>query len=411
MSPSRAPHPRLAAALGAAGAAVLLVAGSSACQVVERARAGAGVSSAVDELMAWEAITLEAGVDASAEQVYDYLLQTAAAAGEAGSDGEEPSMDDARRLAELELTTAIGAPDGKTAMRDLEPYTSLNSAMVLSFGGDDVTGLKNINGIRYARADVAALVEDALYGDEAAVAEAERFTQEASRLPDSLTVPGTALSGDWVEVDPYRYDAYTAALVEGEPRVAPESAEAFAGALTDAGDLLTADSLWGFVEGLESAAGGDATLDPAGEERGADLLRAELPAGDAWRALEPMLTLLTEQSARFGMPPLVAEPTGDAAAEPVTAELTVRNGVLSGITFDLAQFAPGGAEAGAGTAELPLSLDLTGGSALSLTAPASGGPLVAEDLTVALLYLADRAEEQADDPDRADVPGPMQPGS
>ncbi|MEO3755938.1 hypothetical protein [Streptomyces sp. B6B3] len=406
MSLSRAPHPRLAAALGAAGAAVLLVVGTSACQVVERARAGAGVAGAVDELLAWEAVTLEAGVDASADQVYDYLLRTAAG----GSGGEEPSRDDARRLAELDLTTAIGAPDGRTAMRDLEPYTSLNSAMVMSFGGDDVTGLKNINGVRYARADVAALVEDALHGDEATVAEAERFVQEASRVPDSLAVPGAALAGDWVEVDPYRYDDYTAALVEGESRVEPETAEAFAGALTDAGDLLTANSLWGFVEGLESALRGDATLEPAGEERGAELLRAELPAGDAWRALEPLLTLLTEQSARFGMPPLVAEPADDAAAEPVTAELTVRNGVLTGIAFDLAQFAPGGAEA-AGGAGLPLSLDLTGGSALSLTAPASGGPLQPEDLTVALLYLADRAEDQTADPDRADIPGPMQPGS
>jgi hypothetical protein len=77
--------------------------------------------------------------------------------------------------------------------------------------------------------------------------------------------------------------------------------------------------------------------------------------------------------------------------------------VLTDVTFDAGQFAPA-----PGAGALPLHFTLTGGTALSLTPP-DNGLLTPEDLTVALMYLRAQNEERAEDPDRANVPGPVQP--
>ncbi len=127
-----------------------------------------------------------------------------------------------------------------------------------------------------------------------------------------------------------------------------------------------------------------------------------MPAGEAHHAVGPLLDLLAEQSERFGLPPLVAEPADPQAT--VSAELAIRNGVLTHATFDVGQFA------GPGAGSLPLELFLAGGSALNLNPPeGAAGALTAEELSVALLYLADLQERREEDEDRADVPGPMQP--
>ncbi|WP_129841729.1 hypothetical protein [Streptomyces sp. RFCAC02] len=110
---------------------------------------------------------------------------------------------------------------------------------------------------------------------------------------------------------------------------------------------------------------------------------------------------MNDQAERFGLPRLVDRPAdGDGT---VTARLEIRGGVLTDATVDLGQF--GGADAGT----LPLDLSLAGGSALSLKAPESDGPLDPRELTVALMYLSAEAAERNEDPDRADVPGPVQP--
>jgi hypothetical protein len=281
--------------------------------------------------------------------------------------------------------------------------------MTVAFGGNDVLGLKNIDGDSYARVNPVAIADDALHGDEAEVAEAERFARNALRLPDALAVPREALSGNWVPVDPFLYADYAEVLSTGEAAVTePGVADDVAGALTDAGELLTPDAERVFVDGLRAALDGESvTYQRAGRERGAEVVELRMTAGEAWDALGPLLTLFAGQAERFGVPPVVAEPGGEAVREQVSAELSLRNGVLSGVTLDLAQFAPPGAE---DLPALPLSVALNSGSALAMTPPA-GEVLTAEDLSMALLWLEQEAEERDAAPDRAGIPGPMQPGS
>lgn len=371
--------------------------------MIQQARAGLEVSDAADELLSWEALTVGATLEATPEEVYAYLQRAAARDG----GHRQPSADQARLLADLELTVAVGDPERETQMRDLDPDDPLDGAMTVNFGGRDVAGVKNIGDHTYVRLGAQAVVDDVYDAGEAAVARAQRLEEDAAQLPDSLTAARNALAGNWVEIDPDRYPDYAAALSEGgADGISADASERMAGALVDGGELLTPEAQWGFVEALETTLRSDATLSSSGEARGAELVTVTMAADDARRALAPLLALLTAQTERFGLPPLVDPAPSDAsdATEPVETRLEIRNGVLTAATFDLGQLA--GPDAGS----LPLRLALTGGSALSLNPPdPADGQLTPEDLTVALLYL-DTLEEQRDaDDDRADVPGPMQP--
>ena len=369
---------------------------------MQNATTGLQVSDAVDELLSWEAVTVAASIDATPEQVRDYLSRSAARNGT----GRQPTERDARLLSHLELTIAVGDPGRDRALHDLDEDDPLDGAMTVNFGGRDITGVKSIGDRTYVRLGTEALVADVLDGDEAAVSHAHRFAEDADLLPPSLDTAARALRGDWVEVDPYEFDAYAQALHESG-HVDADTADRLGGALLDGGRLLTPQAQWELVEQLNATLRAHATVHPAGQARGAELVTVRMPAGEAQRALGPLLTLLAAEADRFGLPPLVDQPTDPDA--PVEAQLAIRNGVLDGVTVDLGQF--GGPDAGS----LPLHLDLAGGSALSLKAPGSGNdapeaqPLTPDDLAVALLYLQMREEERAADEDRADVPGPMQP--
>ncbi|GAA2379098.1 MULTISPECIES: hypothetical protein [Streptomyces] len=328
--------------------------------------------------------------------MYDYLLTLAARDG-----GPEPSMDDARLLADMELLAVVGDPEREIRLKDRRNADPLAGAVALNFGGLDAVGVKNILGRTFVRVSVDTVVRDVYRGGEAANAEAAHFVRDAGALPDSLRVARDALRGAWVEVDPYQYDEYARA-VSDHTLLGAEQAQVFAAAMSEGGNTLDPAGQWRFAADLGAALRSGATLERAGQERGAELVEVRLPAGQAQRALSPLLTLLTEQGARFGLPP-VFHPPADPD-ERVTARLAIRNGVLSEVAFDLGQFG------GAGAGELPLRMTLTGGSAISLTAPPENRDvLTPQDLTVALMYLRTQRDAREENPERANIPGPLQP--
>ncbi|WP_049578029.1 hypothetical protein [Streptomyces sp. SBT349] len=378
--------------LSALGGVAVLATTAGACQVVQNARAGLEISDAAERLLAWEGVTVVATVDATPEQIHDYLVSTGA---------REPTDAQARLLADLELTVSLGRPADEVALNDLEAGDPLSGAMTVNFGGRDVAGVKQLEGTTYVRLGGEAVIEDVYGGGEAAVSAAERFERDAAGLPASLGTAALALQGEWVQVEPFEADAYADALSE-HGGVPTGTADAAAGALTDAAELLDPETLWDAADRAEATLRSSASLRDAGEERGAELIDVRMPAGEAHQAVEPLLTLLNEQGARFGLPPLADEPADPGAT--VTSRLSIRNGVLANASVDLAQFSAEDAPA------LPLGLALTGGSALNLNPPETEGePLTPDDLAVALMYLAEENEARTEDDSRADIPGPIQP--
>ncbi|MEV1010725.1 hypothetical protein [Streptomyces sp. NPDC049881] len=383
---------------------MLLSAATVACQAVEHVQAGREMSAAVDELLSWESLTIGAGIDATPEEVAAYLDAVTARDG-----GAPATPGQARLLAELELTVAVGDPDRERRMRDLGPDDELDGAMTVNFGGRDVAGVKNIEDRTYVRVGAQSIVDDVYGGDEAAVAAAARFEEDAQELPSSVGAAAGALHGNWTEIDPYLLDDYAAALHEAGG-VDEAAAGRLGTALVDGASLLVPETQLALADALGDALRSGGELHRRGDADGAEQVDVSLPAADAWRALDPLLGVMTEQLRQFGLPPLVTAPDEEDGGR-VTARLQIRNGVLTDATVDLAQFggAAAAAEAADGASALPLHLSLAGGSALSLKPPESDGPLDPAELTVALMYLRVQAEERAEDPDRADVPGPMQP--
>lgn len=382
--------------MAALGGVAALAISTGGCTLIQQAQTGLTVSGAADQLLSWEGLSLQATLDATPDEMYDYLLRMASRDG-----GPEPSMDEARLLADMELLAVIGDPEREIRMKDRENADPLAGAVALNFGGLDAVGVKNILGRTFVRVSVDTVVRDVYRGDEAANAEAAHFLRDAGALPDSLRVARGALRGEWVEIDPYQYDGYARAVSE-HTVLGEREAEVFAAAMSDGGNTLDPAGQWRFAADLGSALRSGATLRPAGQERGADVVEVRLPAGQAQRALSPLLTLLTDQGARFGLPP-VFHPPADPD-EQVSARLAIRNGVLSEVTFDLGQFG------GAGAGELPLRMTLTGGSAIGLTPPPENRDvLTPQDLTVALMYLETQREIRAENPERANIPGPLQP--
>lgn len=421
--------------LAALGGAALLTAAAVGCQAAQSAGAdqagqagqpAAGeVTGAVEQLLSWEALTVQATLDASADELYARLRQAERPG------GPRASRDDARALSELELTAVVGDPGTDTDLVDLGADAPLDTALSLGFGGEDALGVKRVQGRMFTRVNAQTIVRDVYAAGDAAAARAARFTEDAAQLPEPVRVAGDALRGGWVEAEPHLYEAYAEAL--DDSGIAPSGTVAgLTAALSDAQRLLDGNTQWAFARELTDALGSGATVRAAGEEHGARLYRLELGAADARRALGPLLELLAWQQARFGLPPLAGgtggpgdggsaasgaagEPgTGGAGNERVTAELSVRNGQLTHVTFDLAQLGSSAdAGAGAGTdaadARLPLRLALAGGTALSLEPPPVRGRLTPQDLTVALMYLRVRQEEREEEAGRPNIPGPIQP--
>lgn len=386
--------------LAALGGVAVLTAATAGCQVAQSAQAGAGVPDALDELLSLESVTAQAEFAATPAQVHDYLRRSAAAHGE-----PEPTAEQARVLSELEVTTVVGVPNGDedhARLREQSEGEPLDTALAIGFGGEDAVGVKNVDERTYFRVNGPALVRDAYGGSEAEAERAMRMVRDSERLPDSLEAARDAFQANWVEGDPHLFEAYSDALHDGAD-VPYSGTDRIAAALTDANALLTAGAQWSLVEGLRTAAGGATTLREAGEENGAQLVEVRLPAMDAQRALGPALRVLAEQGERFGLPPLVYEPD-DPDAE-VAGELSIRNGVLTGVTFDVGQFGGDAEEAGS----LPLEVSLRSGAAIPLDEPDDSAELAPEDITVALLYLRVWGEQRDADPDRANVPGPVQP--
>ncbi|SFB80416.1 hypothetical protein [Streptomyces aidingensis] len=377
---------------------------------METAAAGAQADDALDRLMSREAVTVDLALGATADEMYAYLRHSAEASG-----GPAPTRHAAGVLASLEFTAVVGDPGEDRRMRDLEEGEPLDIALSLGFGGKDAIGLKRVDEQTFVRIGAETVVQDVLRGKPEDVSRTVRFMEHAAGLPGSLDTAARALAGSWVLVDPFRYPEYAAAIeagITGAGRDAERAAEQTGGvgraedvaeALTGADPLLSPEAQWDMVARLENSVRTTGTrLHSLGKEDGTERMELTVPAGRAQQALGPLLDLLRGQSARFGLPPLVHDPADPDT--PVTAVLTLRNGVLSEIEFDLAQFG------GPGFPPLPLEIALTSGAAISLNPPRdTGQTLDPEDLTVALLYLALREEQREQDPNRGNLPGPVQP--
>ncbi|HZG05828.1 MAG TPA: hypothetical protein VE546_20005 [Streptomyces sp.] len=357
--------------LAAAGCA-LLIAASASCDTSERADAETRARRAVEKLGEWEAVSVTARVEAPADDVYAFLRRLGGREG-----GALPSRTDALALSRMETAITVGADK---PLKDVGEGDRLDSGTMVNFGGVDLAGYKSIGTDFYVRADWTRLASELNWG-HATVTQAAELAGSADELPPSLAAARDMFQGRWVQIDPEEFDHFARA-VGGKYG---ERAERLANSV----DLLqSARAQHHVVDSVRRALDEHASFRDAGRRDGAEHITVSLPARAVARDLAAALGPLEERFDGIGFAWLERAPDRE-----VTVDLALRDGALSGMTVDLAQFAgpedpegSGGSGDSGGSGKLPLTLFFAAGQAVPVEAPQGAKWLDPQDVMAAALY-------------------------
>ncbi|WNI17163.1 hypothetical protein [Actinacidiphila sp. ITFR-21] len=337
----------------------LIAAGSAACGTAQANHQGT-VRDAFTALGEQKSLTLDVSFDAPADRIYAVLR---------GEDGF--TRDDARSLADLRARYAVSAdrPLGRLQAGDKD----VSVAVAVS---DDAAGRKNLVEVRriagtlYVRADVKGLAkaDSTLSGgdggksggtgggpkDGGGLSGLNRLLDGSGHLPASLGAVEDAFDGRWISVDQKLLD--TLGMFTGSG-AAPEP---------------DARSQTRLLAALENALAGDAVFKDLGSRGGTDHVQVTVPARQLAKALKsPLASALKDVPGFSGGQLKELDAVPDKA---VTADVAVKNGAVSAVTVDVAQF-DGAAHPGT----LPLVVTFDSGAA-AVTAPADAKALDPADL-------------------------------
>lgn len=339
------------------GGTALLLAATVACGPPERVTSGAKVEDAVDTLTSQESATVVARLDGTPQQVRGFLEAA----------GQGASRRQAARLAEAELTVSLGAD---RPLRELEAYgPQTHLALALNLGDKDVLAYKSVAGKVYLRLQLRELARRG----HLARPELRRIgnlLRLADRLPRSLNSARALLKGRWVKLDPHSFQDFDWAVekLAGMPVTGDRA--------RGAGSVLDGTELRELLGGLEKVLVEKGTYPRAADEpqddptTSTERLEVALPAREVARELAPAVAPLGVRLRPSGVP-----------EREVTAELTIRRGVLATLTLDLGKLTDRD-----GSARLPLRLEFAGGDALSVAPPGKAKRLRPQDMLAAFLY-------------------------
>lgn len=350
--------------LAAIGCVTLIATASAACGTVQQIGAAAKVQNAVDKLGEQKAVTATVSFDATADQIWTAMK---------GSEGF--TRDNATALAGLHARLGLSSdkPLKDTAAAQ-DAKGAGDGASSFSFQlSSDAEGKRNLVEVRsvgkkiYLRADVKALTAlagpAAKDGDRAQI---DRFLAGSGELPSSLGVVKDALAGKWISIDPQVFSEFGKTFGGGKglgksPLPVPDASS------------FDAETQRQLVDAVKSAMEHNAKFTDKGTTNGVDHVTLTVPGGQAARDLAKGLAPLEKKIPGFTPPDVSDVPNKDFAVD-----LSIKDGMLSGIALDVAQFdeKPQG--------KLPLTIGLQGGSD-PVTAPAGAKELRPQDIMGAFM--------------------------
>jgi hypothetical protein len=324
--------------LAAAGVVALVAAGSAACGT---AQAGATpqdkVTGAFVKLGDQKSLTLGASIAASADQIYTAMKNE-----------DDFTRGDATTFAALHAKVSLSAD---------KPLSKLGDGDTSSFGfqlSSDAAGTQNLAEIRsvdktlYLRVDLNALekLDPSASGGDSGLND---LVGSLDQLPDSAGALKAAVDGKWISIDA---DALTSL------------AKTFGGDSGTTGSTSSLDpqSAKKLVTGLENSLTHNAKFTDLGSSGGADHIQVSVAAKQFASELKTSLSSVTSGVPGFSADDLDA--LDDVPNRTVTADVAIKDGSVSGLTFDLAQLNDKPA-----AGKVPLALTLDGGTA-PVSAPA-----------------------------------------
>ncbi|WP_277439530.1 hypothetical protein [Streptomyces sp. SPB162] len=343
--------------LAAIGCVALIASASAACGTVQQVGAAVKVKNAVDRLGEQKAVTATVAFDATEAQIW------AAMKGE-----DDFTKDDAKMLAGLHARLGVSSDKPlKDAAATQDAKGGMGDGSSFSFQlTSDAAGKQNLIEVRavdkkvYLRADVKAL--SALGGDKGGDrAGIDGFLGSADKLPPSLDVVKDALTGKWISLDPQVFTEFSKTLggdksLGKSPLPVPDPSS------------LDAKTQQQLVDAVKQAIAQNAKFTDKGSTDGVDHVIMTVPAGQTAKDLAKGFAPLEKQ-----IPGFKAPDPGKVPAKDLAVDLSIKDGMLSGISLDVAQFneKPQG--------KLPLVIGLNGGSA-PVEAPAGARELKPQDI-------------------------------
>jgi len=332
----------------------LVAAGSAACGTAQAGTTPQDkVGNAFTKLGDQKSLTLGASLDATADQIYAVLK------------GDDFTHDTASALAALHATFSVAAD------KPLSQATDDDSG---SYGfqlSSDAAGKQNLAEVRsvdqqlYLRFDLKALQKLAPDtsgdgGSGTSLADLNELLDSVDQLPSSAGALKAAVDGEWISVDPATLTSFAQTFGD------------LTGSGSSSGSGLDAQSTQQLVTAFEDALTHNAKFTDLGSSGGADHVQVSVPAQQFAGELKTSLASVAGDLPGFDAADL--DGLDDVPNRTVTADVAIKDGSVSGITFDLAQL-----DDQPHTGKLPLALTLRGGSD-PVTAPAGAQKFDPQDL-------------------------------
>lgn len=353
-----------------AGCVVFIASAAVACGTAENISAGTKAQRAVEKLNEQKAVTITGGFDGTESQIWSAMK------------GEDDfTHDSAKMLADLEISVSLSS---KTSLKDAtegKGAKAASSALSLSTGGKSpLLEVRSLAGKKYyVRADLEQLMSlasdtGAGGGDDAdSKAELKQFQamlDQADKLPSSYKSVKDLLGGKWVSIDP---DAFSELSEQFGAGTSGSGSGSGSGSSTDALDAKTQQKI---VKAVTKAVGSNATFKNAGSEDGVDHVTATVPAAKTADALSKALKPY-EDELPGGFDP---DDLKDAPKKNIGLDLAIKDGMLSGVTIDIAQLDD------KATGELPMTIGFSA-DAEPVRAPAGATTLNPQDVMGAVMQL------------------------
>ncbi|WP_037912191.1 hypothetical protein [Actinacidiphila yeochonensis] len=347
--------------LAAAGVVALISVGSVACGADKPTTPQGKVSDAFTKLDKQSTVTLDLSIDGSADQIYASM-----------KDEDGFTQADAKLLSSLHISVAASSKQQFSLLSKAKSTAGTSADLALT--SEDVVGgnlleVRTVGQKVYIRFDVKGLEKldvDPSASDTKGIDEANQFIDKADQLPASLASVKAALKGQWVSIDPKAYEQFV---------------QSMAGSL---GGSSSTDSLSNFkldattqkqaLAAIHAALTKNVTYKDAGSKDGADHVQVSVPAQQFAKDIATGLAPVVKQFPGVKESDLTDFENADGVpAKTVTADVAIKNGSLTSITFNLGQLDSGV------VGSLPLTLGFTG-SAKPISAPAGAQTLNPQDI-------------------------------
>ncbi|GHG75888.1 hypothetical protein [Streptomyces griseocarneus] len=342
----------------------LIAAASTACEPGKLGTA-AKVERAFDKLGKQKSYSAEMSFDADAEKIYGALKDT-----------DDFDRDDADVLAGMKYSFSAAYDKPLKDVTDKDDK-SAKVAYKVNRAGKQLVEVRSTDGKSYVRSDlkeVVSLVQSSGRGGRASGpgstpgAALDEMMKKADQLPASMGAVKSALKGEWVVLD-------NAAAEEFAKSQGSDSA--------GGPNPFSPDgkSQKRFLDAFRKALGDNAQFKDAGKKNGVDHVLVTVPAKKVAEDVKEGLKPLKDKLNPFGKQDKAADDDLEDFPDKVTVDVAIKNGTLTGLTVDAAQFDK------KAKGELPLTITLKAGDTAAVEAPAGAKELKPQDLLGALMTM------------------------